>query len=49
MLANVIVGIVLVGIVLAIVYFKSKARKMGKSSCGCGCDGCPSSGACHPK
>lgn len=47
MLASIAVGIVLAGIVAAIIYFKAKARKLGKHSCGC--DGCPSSGACHPK
>lgn len=49
MLANILVGIALVGIVAAIIYFKAKARKLGKFSCGCGCADCPSSGACHPK
>ncbi len=49
MLASVLVGIVLVGIVAAIIYFKAKARKLGKSSCGCGCADCPSNCACHPK
>lgn len=23
--------------------------KGGKSGCGCGCDGCPSRGICHPE
>lgn len=24
-----------------------KNKKSGKSSCGCGCESCPSSGMCH--
>lgn len=49
MLANIVVGAVVVGIIVAIVYFKAKARKLGKTSCGCDCTKCPSAGACHPK
>ncbi len=26
-----------------------RGRKGGKSGCGCGCDGCPSRGICHPE
>lgn len=26
-----------------------RARKAGRSSCGCGCSDCPMSGACHGK
>ena len=25
-----------------------RARGAGRTGCGCGCDGCPSRGLCHP-
>ena len=32
----------------AVVWGQVKRRKSGKSGCGCGCEGCPSRGICHP-
>lgn len=26
----------------------ARARRAGQTGCGCGCDGCPSKGLCHP-
>lgn len=48
MVANIIVGAVILAIVGGIVYARIRARKLGKSGCG-SCAGCPSEGACHPK
>lgn len=40
----------LVGLLLFAVIIKMiKDKKKGKSSCGCHCADCPSSGMCHPK
>ncbi len=47
--ASVVVGAVLVLIVAGILYGRLKARRAGKSTCGCGCDGCPMSGTCRGK
>ncbi len=42
--------IALIALVLAaVIRGQWKGRKMGKSGCGCGCDGCPSRGICHPE
>lgn len=43
-----IIGIVAAAVVGIIGYLIHK-KKTGKGGCGCGCDGCPHAGACHPK
>ena len=51
-LATVIVGFVLLLIVTSIPFHLVRAKKQGKSSCGCdcgGCTGCAMAGSCHPK
>lgn len=46
-LASIIVLIVVAVIVGAVVVKMIKDKKAGKSSCSCGCKGCPNSGNCH--
>lgn len=46
-LASIIVLIVVAVIVGAIVIKMVKDKKAGKSSCSCGCKGCPNSQNCH--
>lgn len=42
-----IILIVLLSIlVLCIIAYLIVQKKQGKSGCGCGCNGCPSAGAC---
>lgn len=48
-LSTIIVGTVVFAAVALIVVNMIRDRKKGKSSCGCGCADCPSSGACHGK
>ena len=48
-LAAILICAALIAVVAAIVAGLIRDRKRGKSSCGCGCAGCPMSGACHPK
>lgn len=38
--------LVIVGLVVASIV---KKKKRGGTSCGCGCDGCPSASSCHMK
>ncbi len=47
-LSTIIVAAIVGIIVLAIVINGIRNKKKGKSSCGCGCAGCPMSGKCHP-
>ena len=43
-----IILIVLLSILLlCIIAYLIWQKKQGKSGCGCGCNGCPSAGACH--
>ncbi|MFT4143202.1 MAG: FeoB-associated Cys-rich membrane protein [Mobilitalea sp.] len=42
----IVVGIVVVILACIAVYYVRR-KKAGKSACGCGCDGCSSSAACH--
>lgn len=44
-LAGSIVAAAAVFIVIRLIHNKKK----GKTSCGCGCEHCPSSGMCHKK
>ena len=44
---TVLVCAVLVALVALIVTYMIRNKKKGKSSCGCGCTGCPMSGKCH--
>jgi len=45
---TIIAALVLALIVAAIVVRMAKNHRAGKSSCGCGCGGCPNAGFCHP-
>lgn len=48
-LGTILICAVLLAVVAAILVYLIRSRKRGKSSCGCGCSGCPMSGSCHPK
>ncbi|NLD60146.1 MAG: FeoB-associated Cys-rich membrane protein [Clostridiales bacterium] len=48
MLATILVAAAMAIVIGAIVWKMIRDRKSGASSCGCGCDGCPSSGSCRP-
>ena len=41
-------GIIAVAVVLVIIKMY-RDKKKGRSSCGCNCSNCPSSGTCHKK
>ncbi len=46
---TILTGTALLAILAVIVVKMCRERKKGKTSCGCGCDHCPSSGMCHKK
>jgi hypothetical protein len=46
---TIVVVAVIAAIVAAIVVCRIRARKQGKSTCGCGCEQCAMSGMCHSK
>ncbi len=46
-MADIIIAVLAVTIVGTAIYRGIKSIKSGKSSCGCGCSGCPSKGQCH--
>jgi len=46
-LATIIISAVLVAVAVLIIVKTIKNKKNGKTSCGCGCSGCPSSEFCH--
>lgn len=48
-LPTIIGSIVVFGVFLLIVVKQIIKSKQHKGSCGCGCDGCPSSSICHSK
>ena len=45
---TIIVSLLIAGIVIAVIVSKIRAKKQGKSTCGCGCAGCAMRSACHP-
>ena len=46
---TILVSAILLAVVILIVVKLYRDRKKGKSSCGCGCENCPSAGMCHKK
>ena len=45
-IGTIAVCLALCGVVFAVVFRMLKNKKKGKSSCSCGCSGCPFSGKC---
>lgn len=48
-LATILISLALAAVVTAIVVNMIRKKREGKSSCGCGCENCPSGSVCHPK
>ncbi|HHU06029.1 MAG TPA: FeoB-associated Cys-rich membrane protein [Clostridiales bacterium] len=48
-LSTIIVGLIVLAIVAAVVIKLVRDKINHKSSCGCGCAGCPSAGICGSK
>lgn len=48
-LATILIGAALLAAVAGIIASMVKNKKKGKSSCGCGCESCALSEACHGK
>ncbi|MCM1314837.1 MAG: FeoB-associated Cys-rich membrane protein [Prevotella sp.] len=46
-MGTVITALVLLVVIALIIANMIKDKKSGKSSCGCGCEHCPNSSACH--
>ena len=46
-LGSLLVLLAVAAIVTAIVIFRIRAKRQGKSTCGCGCASCPMAGKCH--
>lgn len=46
-LATIIISLMLICLVAVIIHSRVSDKKKGKSSCGCGCEGCPSAALCH--
>lgn len=46
-LATIIIAVIIVAIIVCIIIKMRRDKKSGRTSCGCGCDNCPSSSICH--
>lgn len=46
-LGSCIVAIILFAVLAAIIVKLIRDKHRGKSSCGCGCSGCPNASLCH--
>ncbi len=47
-MATIIISAVLIIVAAAVIANMVRDKRKGKSSCGCGCQGCAMRGACHP-
>ncbi len=47
-IGTIIVVLLVAAVVALAVWSMVRDKRKGKSSCGCGCSGCPMSGKCHP-
>ena len=43
-----VVGLLVAGIAVGLVCKLVRDKRQGKSSCGCGCEGCALKDKCHP-
>lgn len=48
-LATIIVFLVVASVVGLVIFKMVSDKKKGKSSCSCGCGGCPMKDSCHSK
>ncbi|MGN0459791.1 MAG: FeoB-associated Cys-rich membrane protein [Ruminococcus sp.] len=46
-ISTIIVGMIVLAVIIAIVIRMIKNKKRGKTSCNCGCSGCPMGDSCH--
>ncbi len=46
-IGTIAISLIILLVVSAIIIKLIKDKKKGKSSCGCGCENCPSAGMCH--
>ncbi len=46
-IGSVAVGLAVAALVVLLSYKLISDKKKGRSSCGCGCSGCPNAGLCH--
>ena len=48
-LPTILIGLLVLGVFVAIIVQQVRKKKRGEGGCGCGCSGCASSELCHPK
>ena len=48
-IGSLLILLAVVSIAAAILAFRIRAKRQGKTSCGCGCASCPMADKCHPK
>lgn len=46
---SILVGTILAALIIGVMIKLRRDKKRGKSSCGCGCENCPSHSMCHKK
>ena len=47
MVATIILGGIIFGLMALVIKKQVKKIRSGESGCGCGCSGCPSANSCH--
>ena len=45
---TIVVGLLVATLIVALVWKMIRDKRHGKSSCGCGCEGCALRDKCHP-
>lgn len=46
-LATILIALIVAAILTAVAVHLVRTKKQGKSTCSCGCSGCPMSDSCH--
>lgn len=46
-IGTIVISLIILLVVSSIIAKLVRDKRKGKSSCGCGCENCPSSGMCH--
>ena len=46
-ISTIIISLVILAVVAGIISKMIRDKKKGKTSCGCGCENCPSADICH--
>lgn len=48
-ISTIVIGLIIFAIAVGVIAKMIRDKKNGKTTCGCGCENCPSADICHVK